>query len=77
MSIHTKEIALYSFIITIAVLMSLIVQEAIDTASFEAPGSRFTGEDAIWLIENSCIRIDEGVKIDGLSTPFREYINSR
>lgn len=77
MNIHIKEIGLYSFIITIAVLLSLVVQEAIDTASFEAPGSRFTGEDAIWLIENSCMKINEGAKIDGISTPFREYINSR
>ena len=77
MNIHVKEMGIYSFIIFIAVMLSLVVQESIDTASFEAPGSRFTGEDAIWLIENSYLKINDGAKIDGISTPFREYINSR
>jgi hypothetical protein len=39
-------------------------------------GSRFTGEDAVWILENSNIRIEKKNEIHGPSTPFREYIRS-
>lgn len=75
MSEHFREIALYTTIIVVAVVSSLLIQKAIDDSSFQAPGSRFTGEDAIWLLENSNIVLTPDTKIEGQSTPFRDYIN--
>jgi hypothetical protein len=43
--------------------------------TFQEAGSRFTGEDAIWLLENSNIKVNPDAKIDGLRTPFRDFIN--
>lgn len=75
MSEHIREIILYTTIIIVAVVSSVIIQKAIDDTRFKAPGSRFTGEDAIWLLENSNIIINRDVRIDGIETPFRDYIN--
>lgn len=46
-----------------------------DKQDFLEVGSRFTGEDAIWLLENSNIVLTPESKIEGQSTPFRDYIN--
>ncbi len=43
--------------------------------TFQNTGSRFTGEDAIWLLEHSNIILTPDAKINGQATPFREYIN--
>lgn len=45
--------------------------------TFKAAGSRFTGEDAIWILENSNIEIKPDAKIEGVSTPFRYFINGK
>lgn len=48
-----------------------------DENTFQEAGSRFTGEDAIWLLENSNIEINSDAKIDGVRTPFRDFINGK
>lgn len=73
---HQKELFYYCLITIVSVALSLFIQRVINSTSFQAVGSRFTGEDAIWLLENSNIILTPGTSIDGQSTPFREYINS-
>ncbi len=46
-----------------------------EKAAFQEAGSRFTGEDAIWLINNSNIVLNPEAKIPGVPTPFRSFIN--
>jgi len=74
----------YSQAIIYWVLVSLTVVVVVlgycrfkEETSFKEAGSRFTGEDAIWLLEHSDIVIDRDARIDGTQTPFRSYINER
>lgn len=46
-----------------------------EETKFQDAGSRFTGEDAIWLLEHSNIVLDRDARIEGSKTPFRSYIN--
>lgn len=46
-----------------------------EETKFKEAGSRFTGEDAIWLLEHSNIVIDRDARIEGVETPFRSFIN--
>ena len=46
-----------------------------EETKFQSAGSRFTGEDALWLLEHSNIVITPGHTIDGPSTPFQDFIN--
>jgi hypothetical protein len=48
----------------------------INWLKWKETGSRFTGEDAIWLLDNSNIEIRNN-GIEGIATPFRDYIRSR
>ena len=75
MNVHIREISFYIIIIGISVALSLTIYRFLDVTSFQAPGSRFTGEDAIWLLKHSNIVIDRDTRIEGIETPFRDYIN--
>lgn len=47
-----------------------------EETKFQEAGSRFTGEDAIWLLEHSNIEVI-GNDIKGSSTTFRDHIRNR
>lgn len=71
-----SQVVTYWFLILITVSVVVLgYYRYKEEATFEQAGSRFTGEDAIWLLEHSNIVIDRDVRIDGTDTPFRRYIN--
>ena len=73
---HFKEVTYYIIVIIISVVVSFFVERAVGLSEFQSAGSRFTGEDGIWLLKNSNIILTPGANIPGQSTPFREYINN-
>lgn len=72
----------YSQIITYWLLVGITTAVVVlgyyryqEETKFQEAGSRFTGEDAIWLLEHSNIVIDRNARIKGIETPFRSFIN--
>lgn len=66
-------IVYYLFAGAVALIVVFYYQRFLDQREFDNLGSRFTGEDMIWMLEHSNIEI-QGDGIPGDSTPFRDYI---
>lgn len=70
---HAQIVIYWTLVFIAACLVVLGYYRYQDETRFIEVGSRFTGEDAIWLLENSNIEL-KSRDIPGESTPFREYI---
>lgn len=65
-----------AFIFVVSVAIAWVIGKYQADEKWKALGSRFTGEDMIWILENSNIEVyNKG--IEGVSTPFRDYIRSK
>jgi hypothetical protein len=73
---HRKELFYYGSIVAVSVAFSILIMQVITLSKFQSLGSRVTGEDAIWILKNSNIILTPDTKIEGESTPLREYINN-
>jgi len=72
-----QKISYWLLVVLTAVVVVLGYHRIEEETKFQDAGSRFTGEDAIWLLEHSNIILTPDAKIGGQATPFREYINRR
>lgn len=70
-----QKISYWMLVILTASVVVLGYYRYKQETKFQDAGSRFTGEDAIWLLEHSNIILTPDAKINGQATPFREYIN--
>jgi hypothetical protein len=69
-----QKISYWILVFVTAVVVVLAYYRYEEETRFIHTGSRFTGEDAIWLLENSNIVLTPDAKIEG-DTPFRQFIN--
>lgn len=72
---HTQALIYWIIVLIAAAVVVLGYYRYQEETAFQQAGSRFTGEDAIWLLEHSNIVIDRDARIDGIETPFRSFIN--
>jgi hypothetical protein len=69
-----QKVSYWILIVVTVVVVVLGYYRFEEETKFQDAGTRFTGEDAIWILEHSNIKLD-GSKIPGTPTPFRDYIN--
>lgn len=62
-----------AFIFFVSVAIAWIIGKYQADEKWKALGSRFTGEDMIWILENSNIELKDN-DIIGEETPFRDYV---
>lgn len=70
---HAQIVIYWILVAFAACLVVLGYYRYQDEKEFQNAGSRFAGEDMIWLLEHSNIEV-YSKNIEGSDTPFREYI---